>query len=208
MVLRSGAWYWLINWAGKQTAAGNSDQQRSRSSPRTGFQPPVRDAIHQCRANTWALGCWTETLCFLGELRSWIQLAIEPYECDWHCLPGFWLQCLEGLNLLKRTEGTLDEPGEPFSYVLCQIGPLCQFGFPGGSEGKESAYSAGDPGSISWKGRSPGEGDGNPLQYSCLENSMDRGVWQATIHGVTKKWTWLSNITCLYAKYQEDPKQQ
>ena len=52
-------------------------------------------------------------------------------------------------------------------------------GFPGGSDGKESAFSAGNPGSIPGSGRSPGEGNGNPLQYSCLEKSMDRGVWQS-----------------------------
>ena len=61
--------------------------------------------------------------------------------------------------------------------------------FPGGSGGKESVCTVGDPGSIPRSGRSPGEGNGNPLQYSCLENSMDRGVWQATVHGVTKSWT-------------------
>ena len=51
-------------------------------------------------------------------------------------------------------------------------------GFPGGSEGEESVCSAGDPGSIPGAGRSPGEGNGNPLQYSCLENSMDREAWR------------------------------
>ena len=50
-------------------------------------------------------------------------------------------------------------------------------GFPGGSDGKASACNAGDPGSIPGLGRSPGEGNGDPLQYSCLENSMDRGAW-------------------------------
>ena len=59
-------------------------------------------------------------------------------------------------------------------------------GFLGGSDGKESACNAGDPSSIPGSGRSPGEGNGNSLQYSCLENSMDRGVWQATVHGVTE----------------------
>ena len=61
--------------------------------------------------------------------------------------------------------------------------------FPGGSEGKESACNAGDPGSFPGLGRSPGEGNGNQLQYSCLENSMDRGAWQAIIHGGTKSRT-------------------
>ena len=49
--------------------------------------------------------------------------------------------------------------------------------FPGGSDGKASAYNVGDPGSIPWSGRSPGEGNGNPLQYSCLENSVDGEAW-------------------------------
>ena len=59
-------------------------------------------------------------------------------------------------------------------------------GFPGGSDGKESVCNAGDPGSIPESGRSPGKGNGNPLQYSCLENSMDRGVWWATVHRVSE----------------------
>ena len=61
--------------------------------------------------------------------------------------------------------------------------------FLGGSDGKEAAYNAGGPGSILASERSPGEGNGNPLQYSCLENSMDRGDWWATVHGVTKSQT-------------------
>ena len=62
----------------------------------------------------------------------------------------------------------------------------CESGFPGGSDDKESACNAGDPGSIPGSGRSPGEVHSNPLQYSCLENSMDRGAWQATVNGVTE----------------------
>ena len=58
------------------------------------------------------------------------------------------------------------------------------WGFPHSSVGKESACNVGDPGLIPGSGRSPGEGNGNPLRYSCLENSMDRGAWQATVHGV------------------------
>ena len=59
-------------------------------------------------------------------------------------------------------------------------------GFPCGSAGKESACNAGDLGSISELGRATGEGSGNPFHYSCLENPMDRGDWQATVHGVTR----------------------
>ena len=61
--------------------------------------------------------------------------------------------------------------------------------FPGGLEDKASAYNAGDPGLIPGSGRPPGEGNGSPLQYSCLETPMDRGAWQATVHGVTKSQT-------------------
>ena len=60
------------------------------------------------------------------------------------------------------------------------------FDFPGGSDGKSSAYNVGDLGSIPGLGRFSGEGNGNPLQYSCLGNPMDRGAWRATVHGVTK----------------------
>ena len=61
--------------------------------------------------------------------------------------------------------------------------------FPGGSVGKESAYNAGDPGSVPGLRRSPGEGNGNLLQYSCLGNLMDKAAWQATVHGIVKSWT-------------------
>ena len=66
-------------------------------------------------------------------------------------------------------------------------------GFAGGSDSKEFACNAGDLGSGPGLGRSPGEEDGYPLQYSCLENSMDRGVWQATVHGTAKIQTRLNN---------------
>ena len=60
-------------------------------------------------------------------------------------------------------------------------------GFPGGSVVKNPPANAGDVGSIPGLGRSPGDGNGNPLQYSCLGNPVDRGEWQATVHGVTKE---------------------
>ena len=68
---------------------------------------------------------------------------------------------------------------------------------PGGSDGKESACNAGDLHSISGSGRSPGEGNGNPLQYSRLENPMDLGAWWATINGVAKSQTRLSDFCVL-----------
>ena len=68
-------------------------------------------------------------------------------------------------------------------------------GFPGGPNGKESACSVGDWSLIPALGRSPGEGNGNLFQYSCLENPMDGEAWQAADHGVTKSWTQLSDMS-------------
>ena len=90
---------------------------------------------------------------------------------------------------------TTSPPGKPllmllpryFShwFLLSLLGP----GFPAGSDGKASACNMGDPGLIPGSGRSSGEGNGNPLQYPCLENLMDRGDWEATVHGVAKSQT-------------------
>ena len=84
----------------------------------------------------------------------------------------------------SRSEGCV------FKSRWCQIGLL---GSPGVSDSKESARNAGDLGSIPGSGRSPGEGNGYPFQYSCLENSMDRGDWRATDEGFAKSWTQLSD---------------
>jgi len=70
--------------------------------------------------------------------------------------------------------------------------------FPGDSDSKASTNNAGDPGLIPGLGRFPGEGNGNPLQYSCLENSMDGGTWWATVHGIAESQTRLSNFTSLH----------
>ena len=78
--------------------------------------------------------------------------------------------------------------GENLSLYRINSNSSCHlwstYSFPGGSDGKESACSAGDLGSIPRLERYPGEGNGNPLQYSCLQNSMDRGAWWSAVHGV------------------------
>ena len=78
-----------------------------------------------------------------------------------------------------------------FMYLGAPV--LGAWGFLGGTIGKEFAFNAGHPGSISGSGRTPGEGNGYPLQYSCPENPRYRGAWQATVHGVPKSQTRLSN---------------
>ena len=84
----------------------------------------------------------------------------------------------------------MSSPNQKLCVCVCfaQISPSLM-DFPGGSDGKASAYNAGDPGLIPGLGRSSGEGNGNPFQCSCLEDSIDRGAWQATVHGVAKSWT-------------------
>ena len=117
------------------------------------------------------------------------------------------VQLLRGLRDLPRPEIkpispalaggflTTGSPGEPyFSFFYWFIIAFFFFfflggevrGFPHSSVSKESACNAGDPGSIPRSGRSPGEGNANPFQYSCLENPMDGGAWQATVHGVAR----------------------
>ena len=88
-----------------------------------------------------------------------------------------------------------------FLHICASISQVWYSGYrliPGGSEDKASACHAGDQGLIPGLGRSPGEGNGNPLQYSCLENPMDGGAWWATVHGVTKSRTRLSDFTSLH----------
>ena len=131
---------------------------------------------------------------------------------------GYWscvLQLLEPplkstppLHNWWKSESSNEDPAKPKIYKNLKntrwlhffltiyfyfIYHLSHRGFPGGSDGKESACNAGDSGSSPGLGRSPGEGHGNPLQYSCLENSTDRGAWWATVHGVAKNKTWSSD---------------
>ena len=94
--------------------------------------------------------------------------------------------CSIDLNIRIESQDSPDPPIFKISPTVCKV-------FPVGSEGKESACNAGDLGSIPGSGRSSGEGNGNPLQYSCLEKPMERGAWWATVHGVSKSQIRLSN---------------
>ena len=93
--------------------------------------------------------------------------------------------------------GSLSGSGRSPGKRICY--PLIFLGFPGGLDGKDSACNEGDLALISGLGRSPGEGNSYPFQYSCLENSIDRGAWQATVHGVTKSWTELNDFHFHYS---------
>ena len=143
-------------------------------------------------------------LCFLGNLFSAQSFILELII---HMLLNLW-------GFLYRN-GFIFSYGYPTDHFLNVSPPLlytvifiinqvplhmwvCFQGFLGGLEGKASAYNAGDPGSIPESGRSPGEGNGTPLQNSCLENPMDGGAWKAAVHGVAKSQTRLSDFTSLH----------
>ena len=96
---------------------------------------------------------------------------------------GYGLKCVPPKRLRSSS---------PVPVNMTLFGNSLQI-FPGGSDGKESASNAGDPSSIPGLGRSPGEGNSNALQYSCLGNPMDRGAWRVTVHGVGKSQIRLSD---------------
>ena len=123
---------------------------------------------------------WGKVLISLSSNPSLLHLPRNK------CLLISWTQSLSAVIL---------EP-KKIKFVTTSIfsPPICQF--PNGSTGKESACRAGnaeDSGSIPGSGRSPGGRIGNPLQYSCLENCMDREAWHAAVHEVTKNWTRFSD---------------
>ena len=117
-----------------------------------------------------------DTHWFGGDQSNWIVI-------DWSCFRAHFLGCWWWWVFF-------------FFYLFCFVlPPTFHMGFPGGTVAKNSPANAGaarDSGSIPGLGRSPREENGNPYQYSCLENSMDRGDWWAIVHGVTKSWIWLS----------------
>ena len=131
------------------------------------------------KGETWA-GNWK----YLSRIYSWHGQVFRR-QSEW---------CL----LVSLPAAINTHTNSPWLFLLLQIwisGNLLILlkNFPGGSDSKESACNAGDPDSIPWLGRSPGEANGNPLQYPCLESSRDRGVWRGTVHGVTKSRTRLSD---------------
>ena len=115
-----------------------------------------------------------------------------------------WVRSLGWEDLLEKEMAThssilawkipwTEEPGS-LQTMGCKELDRTEHGFPAGSVGKESACNSGDPGLIPGSGRSPAGGDGNSLQYSCLKNSTDRGAWWATVHGIAKSRTRLSDF--------------
>ena len=118
-------------------------------------------------------------------------------------LENLWFKRNISSHLRQSTTQKQNSSTECLIVHLVWIKPL-PWGFPGGSDSKESACNKGDWDSIPGSGRSPAEGNGNPLQYSSLENSMDRGAWQGIVDGVIKSQTQLSDIYLLTHSWLED----
>ena len=118
----------------------------------------------------------------IGRKKAW-EFSYDEVKCV--------TQVLEGKTFFSTMTPFLHSSS--LWAVFQPVTILTLWDFPGGSDGKESACNAGDLGSISGSGRSPGEGNGYPLHYSCLENSMDRGAWRATVYEITKSQTRLNN---------------
>ena len=110
---------------------------------------------------------------------------------------------ISGLSILSH--GSMCLSFGPIPYYLDYSRFVVYFeireGFPGGSDGEESACNAGDQGSIPWSGMSLGGGHGNPLQYSCLENPTGRGAWWAGVHGVAEESDTTERLTLRHTRY-------
>ena len=141
--------------------------------------------------STGVINTQVSALCFAGKLYLCFRYFSE-------------ITCISSVQFSSVAQScpTLCNPmdcSKPGLLVHHQLPEFTQthihWGFPGGSDCKASAHNAGDAGSVPGSGRSPGEGNGNPLQYSCLENSMDGGAWWATVHGVAKSQTRLRDFT-------------
>ena len=156
----------------------------------------------QPRATLQISGEHFQSICMLvllsrgAEICSGVQTSVV-----WTDLT-VWLQppwSLSALTCLLSCHHVLCKPlsSEGFASALAFCSDYTMVclsgGFPHSSDGKESACSAGDPGLIHGLGRSPGEGNGKPLQYSCLENPTDGGAWWAPVHGVGKSRARLSD---------------
>ena len=135
------------------------------------------------------LALWGILLIIFCSGICWWSMSGSYFLLTWH-LPLHRLQ----VSVFCSTESAV-------SFIFTDLKKI--WSFPGGAVVKTSLVNAGDTGDaglIPVPGRSSGEGNGSSLQYSCLENSMDRGFWQVTVYGVAKSWTWLRDWACMHTQ--------
>ena len=199
------------------------DQPQNQEGRRKGFLPDIifksiTRQLMSLQAQQVALGQastapevppWEAQFTWPKPCGTWVRGAEGP-EASFgaqgrghpHRNPGRWPTCLALSGSSTRPRGG-GQGGRKACWTQFPAGPeartqktltyLLHMGFPCGSDSKEPTCYVGEAGSISGVGRSPGGGNGYPLQYSCLENPINRGAWWATVHGVTKSQTQLSN---------------
>ena len=162
----------LVGRSGLGTSLCGQENPKITGERKACFLSYTRE-VWRCWSRT---GGWLHT--FVGNV-CFLSLVVLPW-------PKIATQFWPRLCLLAS-----EEDGTKSTDTLSKdLGAVSHWpDFPGGSDGKASAYNAGDLGSIPGSGRFPGEGYGNPLQYSCLENPMDGGASWATVRGVAKSWT-------------------
>ena len=137
-----------------------------------------------------------------GQLKKWNfhnDLKVKIFENGKNITIGEWCQWHTQIaDTPFHIAPALPSICSPDSLSLIYLSLYTISGFPGGTSGKESACQCRKYdrlGSFPGSGRSPGEGNGNPLQYSCLQNPMDRGAWQVTVHRVARRPTWLKLLS-------------
>ena len=143
---------------------------------------------------SWYLsGQWTFEFFELFLSVVWVIAECIPHGvCSVRMSPVFILKMKED-SFLRQKQRVVYKVYWTFIWAWVFMTCLTEHELPSWLSSKESSCNAGDVGSIPGLGRSPGGGNGNPLQYSCLGNPMDTGAWWATVHGVTKSWTQLSD---------------
>ena len=146
--------------------------------------------------------------------RLWnkrIKVHKIKFQNRWHLFWMLYITELSNSSKCPSQQSQHSQEGRNVCICVCSVMSdsfatlWAILGFPGGSEVKASARNVGDLGLIPELGRCPGEDNGNPLQYSCLENPMDGGAWQAAVHGIAKSRTQLRDFTFTYGLYYRPP---